>query len=93
MSRSSSRPVGKRICRKCRETKPVTEYADGERHCTDCIEARPVYSSKAQRNRARNRAYALLARKHKEEFDALYQAELLLMKNENGIAEMLAGLR
>lgn len=89
MSASDPRPKGIRTCRKCRTPKPVAEFDGPARHCTECVEFRPPATTATQRNRARNRAYQRLAERHREEFTALYQAEITLMLAENGIAQLL----
>lgn len=64
-----------------------------DRLCQRCVDERVPVLSKQQRNRARNKAFVELARMHKEDFEELYQKECNLMRNENGIAELMAGLR
>jgi hypothetical protein len=94
VSRFAPRVPGHRTCRRCETPKPLKEFSEvNHRVCQDCVDARLPSLSKAQRNRARNRAYVELARAHKEEYDRLYAKELLLMRNENAIAEIMAGLR
>ena len=91
VSRSSPRVLGQRTCRMCKERQPLAAFAEGARSCTACVEARPITTTRQTRNRARNRAYVLLAQAHPEEFSELYQAELAVAKNEDGIRALLTG--
>lgn len=70
-------------CTTCRETKPLTDFyaTKAGRHgraskCTTCHNKRPVTPTRLLRNRARNRAYALLADTHPTEFARLFETEL-----------------
>lgn len=90
MSRSSPRVLGFRTCRSCHIGKKLAAFPEGGRSCTACVEARPTPATRQTRNRARNRAYVLLAQAHPEEFAELYQAELQVAKNEEGIKALLS---
>ena len=94
MTQFAPRKVGYRICRKCGFSRPLAEMsAVNKRVCQKCVDERVPSLTAKQRNRASRRAMTKLAQLHKEDYTRLYQKECELMRNENGIAEIMGGLR
>jgi len=89
VSRSSPRVLGQRTCRKCGARKPLAQFCpEATRFCQECVDARTEPTTKAMRNRARNRAYQSLAMQHREEFTKLYQHELQVARAERDLKAM-----
>jgi hypothetical protein len=83
---ASPRPKPKvetKVCTKCRVEQPIANYYEnalsrGGRmaHCMTCNNRRPPTETRMVRNRARSRAYKVLADKYPAEFAEIYDEEL-----------------
>lgn len=92
MARSAPRELGMRTCRKCKVRKPLAEFnPQAARFCQQCVDAKSEPTTKAMRNRARNRAYVDLAGRHREEFAELYRRQIAITKAERDLEDMLRG--
>lgn len=72
----------RRTCRLCDTEKPIEEFyrvqsGRGGRmaHCIACNNKRPPTKVRMCRNRARSRAYTILAKRHADEYELLYRTE------------------
>lgn len=74
--------VETRVCSICETTKPINDFYRNDRsrggrmaHCIACNNQRPPTMVRICRNRARSRAVAILAQRHADEYEALYQEQ------------------
>lgn len=89
-----------KVCNKCGVEQPIANYyknaaSRGGRmaHCISCNNKRPPTVTRMVRNRARSRAYAALAERHKAEFAELYEQILEKARKEHAAVQDAAAAK
>jgi hypothetical protein len=90
----------RKACSACGEIKPYDDFYEATNtisgrmsQCIKCNNSRPPTPSKIVRNRARNRAYQVLANAHAEEFKAIMVRELAAAAAEHARLQQVAAGR
>lgn len=90
----------KKTCSKCEQTKPLNDFYASKQVlsglasiCIACNNSRPITPTRMVRNRARNRAYVVLAERHAGEFEQIMTAELSRAQKEHELIQSAAAGR